>query len=67
LSGSSTTVNLLSTREANVLLEELKPGLRMDGLIPAEVETVVYVHRHGIDAFDVGNGLAQVSLEWGRR
>jgi hypothetical protein len=46
-----------------VLPEELKPGPRMDGLISAEVVTVVYAQWHGTDALDVGNGLARVSWD----
>ncbi|RNM12125.1 helicase-related protein [Nocardioides pocheonensis] len=36
-----------------MLLEELKPGLRIDGLIPAEVITVVAVQWHGTDALEL--------------
>jgi superfamily II DNA or RNA helicase len=36
-----------------VLLEELKPGLRIDGLIPAEVITVVFAQWHGTDALEL--------------
>jgi superfamily II DNA or RNA helicase len=36
-----------------VLLEELKPGLRVDGLIPAEVITVVFAQWHGTDALEL--------------
>jgi superfamily II DNA or RNA helicase len=36
-----------------VLLEELKPGLRVDGLIPAEVITVIYAQWHGSDALEL--------------
>ncbi len=47
-----------------MLLEELKPGLRIDGLIPAEVITVVAVQWHGADALELtykttGGGLGQ--------
>jgi superfamily II DNA or RNA helicase len=36
-----------------VLLEELKPGLRIEGLIPAEVITVIYAQWHGSDALEL--------------
>jgi SNF2 family DNA or RNA helicase len=36
-----------------VLLEQLKPGLRVDGLIPAEVVTVIYAQWHGSDALEL--------------
>ena len=36
-----------------MLLEELKPGLRIDGLIPAEVITVVFAQWHGTDALEL--------------
>jgi hypothetical protein len=47
-----------------VQLEELKPGLRIEGLIPAEVITVVAVLWHGADALELTykttvGGLAQ--------
>ncbi len=32
-----------------MLLEELKPGLRVDGLIPAQVITVIFAQWHGTD------------------
>ena len=38
--------------EEKVLLEELKPGLRIDGLIPAQVITVVFAQWHGTDALE---------------
>ncbi|MFC7360146.1 helicase-related protein [Nocardioides astragali] len=34
-------------------LEELKPGLRIDGLIPAEVITVIAAQWHGTDALEL--------------
>ncbi|MGZ0145291.1 helicase-related protein [Rhodococcus qingshengii] len=34
-------------------LEELKPGLRLNGLIPAEVVTVIAVQWHGSDALEL--------------
>ncbi|WP_208722095.1 helicase-related protein [Rhodococcus qingshengii] len=34
-------------------LEELKPGLRLQGLIPAEVVTVIAVQWHGADALEL--------------
>jgi superfamily II DNA or RNA helicase len=36
-----------------VLLEELKSGLRIDGLIPAEAVTVIAVQWHGTDALEL--------------
>ena len=36
-----------------MLLEELKPGLRIDGLIPAEVITVIAVQWHGSEALEL--------------
>lgn len=36
-----------------MLLEELKPGLRVDGLIPAAVVTVVAAQWHGTDALEL--------------
>jgi superfamily II DNA or RNA helicase len=36
-----------------LLLEELKPGLRIDGLIPAAVATVVAAQWHGTDALEL--------------
>lgn len=36
-----------------MLLEELKPGLRIDGLIPAQVITVLAAQWHGIDAVEL--------------
>lgn len=36
-----------------MLLEELKPGLRVDGLIPAEVVTVLAAQQHGTDAVEL--------------
>jgi superfamily II DNA or RNA helicase len=36
-----------------MLLEELKPGLRIDGLIPAEIVTVIYAQWHGTDALEL--------------
>ena len=36
-----------------MLLEELKPGLRINGLIPAEVITVIYAQWHGTDALEL--------------
>ncbi len=34
-------------------LEELKPGLRIDGVIPAEVITVIAAQWHGTDALEL--------------
>jgi superfamily II DNA or RNA helicase len=36
-----------------VLLEELKPGLRINGLIPAEVVTVIAAQAHGADTVEL--------------
>ena len=36
-----------------MLLEELKPGLRIDGLIPAEAVTVIAAQWHGADALEL--------------
>ncbi|POM23754.1 RNA polymerase-associated protein RapA [Actinomadura rubteroloni] len=36
-----------------MLLEELKPGLRIEGLIPAEALTIIAVQRHGTDALEL--------------
>ena len=36
-----------------MLLEELKPGLRINGLIPAEVVTVIFAQWHGTDALEL--------------
>lgn len=36
-----------------MLLEELKPGLRVDGLIPAQVVTVIFAQWHGTDALEL--------------
>ncbi len=36
-----------------MLLEDLKPGLRVDGLIPAEVITVIAAQWHGSDALEL--------------
>ncbi len=36
-----------------MLLEELKPGLRIDGLIPTEAVTVIYAQWHGTDALEL--------------
>jgi superfamily II DNA or RNA helicase len=45
-----------------VLLEELKPGLRIDGLIPAEVITVIAAQWHGTDALELTYKTAYGSL-----
>ncbi|MFM9590387.1 helicase-related protein [Streptomyces scabiei] len=47
-----------------MLIEELKPGLRIDGLIPAEAVTVIAVQWHGANAVELtfktaGGGLDQ--------
>lgn len=52
LSAPSTTVIWLSRGEANVLLEELKRRLRVDGVIPAAVITVVATQWHGTDSLE---------------
>jgi len=36
-----------------MLLEELKPGLRINGLIPAEVVTVIFAQWHGADTLEL--------------
>lgn len=36
-----------------MLLEELKPGLRIDGVIPAQVITVIFAQWHGTDALEL--------------
>ncbi|MFB8229434.1 helicase-related protein [Cellulosimicrobium sp. NPDC055967] len=36
-----------------MLLEELKPGLRIDGLIPGEVITVIFAQQHGVAAVEL--------------
>lgn len=36
-----------------MLLEEVKPGLRLEGLIPAELITVIAVQWHGSDALEL--------------
>jgi superfamily II DNA or RNA helicase len=36
-----------------VRLEEVKPGLRLDGLIPAEIITVIAAQWHGTDALEL--------------
>lgn len=36
-----------------MLLEELKPGLRIDGLIPAQVVTVIFAQWHGTEALEL--------------
>jgi superfamily II DNA or RNA helicase len=36
-----------------LLLEELKPGLRIDGLIPVEVVTVIFAQWHGADTVEL--------------
>ncbi|OHV00231.1 helicase-related protein [Mycobacterium talmoniae] len=36
-----------------MLFEELKPGLRIGGLIPAEVVTVIYAQWHGTEALEL--------------
>jgi superfamily II DNA or RNA helicase len=45
-----------------VLLEELKPGLRVEGLIPAEVLTVIAAQWHGTDALELTYKTADGSL-----
>jgi len=47
------TLVRLSIRRSNMVLEELKPGLRIEGLIPAEVITVIYAQWHGSDALEL--------------
>ena len=45
-----------------MLLEELKPGLRIEGLIPAELITVIYAQWHGSDALELTYKTAAGSL-----
>lgn len=45
-----------------MLLEELEPGLRIEGLIPAEVLTVIAVQWHGADALELTYKAADGSL-----
>ncbi len=45
-----------------VLLEELKPGVRIEGLIPAEVITVIAAQWHGADAVELTYKTAASSL-----
>src|SRR4051812_19270479 len=53
LSDLLTSVGQLFDQEVSVLLEELKPGLRVEGLIPAEVVTVIAAQWHGVDAVEL--------------
>ena len=48
-----------------MLLEAIKPGLRLEGLIPAEVVTVLAVQHHGADALELT--VAELLAEIGRR
>src|SRR5690242_17377625 len=52
----------LPNRRSNMLLEELKPGLRIEGLIPAELITVIYAQWHGSDALELTYKTAAGSL-----
>ena len=45
-----------------MLLEELKPGLRVEGLIPGEVTTVIAAQWHGVDALELTYKTAVGSL-----
>ncbi|MER5411736.1 helicase-related protein [Streptomyces virginiae] len=36
-----------------MLLEELKPGLRIDGVVPAEVVTIIAAQQHGANAVEL--------------
>jgi len=45
-----------------VQLEELRPGVRVSGLIPGEVVTVVFAQPHGQDAFELTFKKADGSL-----
>ncbi|MFI2473087.1 helicase-related protein [Nocardia xishanensis] len=36
-----------------MLLEELKPGLRIEGVVPSDVVTVIYAQWHGTDALEL--------------
>jgi superfamily II DNA or RNA helicase len=53
LSDRSRNVGRLSIRRSEVQLEELKPGLRVEGLIPAEVITVIATQWHGTEALEL--------------
>ncbi|MCX4783118.1 hypothetical protein [Streptomyces sp. NBC_01264] len=46
-----------------MLLEELKPGLRIDGVIPAEVVTVIAAQWHGANALELTYKTAQGGLD----
>ncbi|USQ75329.1 helicase-related protein [Ornithinimicrobium cryptoxanthini] len=53
LSDRSRNLGRLSMRSSDVQLEALKPGLRIEGLIPAEVTTVIATQWHGTDAVEL--------------
>ena len=53
MSAPGVTVGPLSIREVIVLLEQVKAGLRLDGLIPGEVITVIAAQWHGSDALEL--------------
>lgn len=53
LSVSGGSVQEPPNRRSKLQLEELKPGLRIDGLIPAEAITVIATHWHGTDALEL--------------
>lgn len=53
MSAAQTTVGRPSIREVIVLLEQVKAGLRLDGLIPREVITVIAAQWHGSDALEL--------------
>jgi len=48
--------------EVLVQLEELRPGVRVSGLIPGEVVTVVFAQPHGQDAYELTFKKADGSL-----
>ncbi len=53
MSDVPTSVDCLSIRGIRVRLEDLKPGLRIEGLSPAEVLTLIAVQWHGADALEL--------------
>ncbi len=52
----------LSIREVSVLLEQVKAGLRLNGLIPGEVITVIAAQWHGSDAVELTYKMATGGL-----
>jgi superfamily II DNA or RNA helicase len=62
MSATEATVGRLSIREVIVLLEQVKAGLRLDGLIPGDVITVIAAQWHGTDALELTFKTASGSL-----